>query len=66
VWDNWGTAADTVHNSKKTKGAAALIVKHPPEKPVPAPEPVVESEPILKTEPVEEKNDEGDWGFSSV
>jgi hypothetical protein len=38
------------------------------EKPVPEPEPesVVEPEPIPELEGVDDKNDEGDWGFSSI
>jgi hypothetical protein len=66
-WDDWGAATRTTKKKKKKK-KKGVEEEPPPRPPEPEPEPVVEPEPepIPEPEPVEDKNDGGDWGFSSI
>lgn len=68
-WDDWGEAAVSSKKSKKKKGKRGTTAVFPnpiEEEPVvgPEPEPVGDPEP----EPLKgaEKNEGGEWGFSSV
>jgi hypothetical protein len=66
----------TYQEGKKCKKGAAVTVPDPPQaepvvkpEPVSEPEPEPELEPLLELEPEpteKERNEGGDWGFSSI
>ena len=65
-WGDWGATVAPVKKSKQKKGVAAMISEPPKEEHIPEPELVIIPGPIAELEPVEEKDDGGDWGFSSI
>lgn len=65
-WGDWGATVASVKKSKQKKGVAVMISEPPPEEPIPEPELVIDSEPVAEPEAVQEKDDWGEWGSSSI
>ncbi|KAH8622003.1 hypothetical protein J4E82_011436 [Alternaria postmessia] len=65
-WGDWGATAAPIKKSEQKKGVAAMISEPPTEEPISEPEVVIIPGTTAELELVEEKDNGGDWEFSSI